>query len=180
MRFKFLAVLLACVALAAPIALAQTTGEIWGVVHDSQGAPLPGATVTIRGPQMPTGRSAVTLSDGAFRFTLLPPGTYHLKAELTGMGSFDQDIVVALSMATEARPVLRATARESVEVTAELPLARTFTGTFQLAPGVAENRSTAPNAGGGRQDNTFLYDGVNVTNAFFGDLYQDFSELDIK
>jgi len=202
MRFKILAVLLACVALAAPIALAQTTGEIWGVVHDSQGAPLPGATVTIRGPQMPTGRSAVTLSDGAFRFTFLPPGTYHLKAELTGMGSFDQDIVVALSMATEARPVLRATARESVEVTAELPLvntkasevtvvtpketieklplARTFTGTFQLAPGVAENRSTAPNAGGGRQDNTFLYDGVNVTNAFFGDLYQDFSELDIK
>ena len=92
-------------------------------------------------------------------------------------------------------PVIRATARESVEVTAalplvatkssdvtavttketieKLPLARTFTGTFQLAPGVAENRSTAPNAGGGRQDNTFLYDGVNITNAFFGDLYQE-------
>lgn len=202
MRMKFLVVLLACMALAAPLALAQTTGEISGVVRDNSGAPLPGATVTITGPQMPTGRSATTLSDGAFRFTALPPGTYHLKASLSGMGSFDQDVVVALATATDVYPVLRATARESIEVTAalplvdtkssevtvvtpketieKLPLARTFTGTFQLAPGVADNRSTAPNAGGGRQDNTFLYDGVNITNAFFGDLYQDFSELDIK
>ncbi|HEY3123889.1 MAG TPA: carboxypeptidase regulatory-like domain-containing protein, partial [Thermoanaerobaculia bacterium] len=202
MRLKSLAVLIACMALAAPLVLAQTTGEIWGVVHDSSGAPLPGATVTITGPQMPTGRSATTLSDGAFRFTALPPGTYHLKASLSGMGAFDQDVIVALATATDVYPMLRATARESIEVTAalplvdtkssdvtvvtpketieKLPLARTFTGTFQLAPGVADNRSTAPNAGGGRQDNTFLYDGVNITNAFFGDLYQDFSELDIK
>lgn len=202
MRFKFLAVLIACCALAAPLALAQTTGDISGVVRDNTGGPLPGATVTIRGPQMPNGRTATTRSDGAFRFRDLPPGTYQLKAELGGMGAWNQDVIVSLNRTTEVYPALRPTAQESVEVTAatplvdtkasditvvttkdtieKLPLARTFTGTFQLAPGVADNRSTAPNAGGGRQDNTFLYDGVNITNAFFGDLYQDFSELDIK
>jgi hypothetical protein len=202
MRLRSLLIAFACLALVAPLVVAQTTGEISGVVRGTDGAALPGATVTITGPQMPTGRSATTLSDGAFRFKDLPVGTYHLKASLTGMGAFDQDVVVALSITTEVRPVIRATARESIEVTAalplvdtkssdvtavtpketieKLPLARTFTGTFQLAPGVADNRSTAPNAGGGRQDNTFLYDGVNITNAFFGDLYQDFSELDIK
>ncbi|HKA38102.1 MAG TPA: TonB-dependent receptor, partial [Thermoanaerobaculia bacterium] len=202
MRFKVFAVLLACCALAAPLAFAQTTGEISGVVVDGSGAPLPGATVTITGPQMPNGRSSTTLADGAFRFRDLPPGKYHLKAELSGMGVFDQDVVVALVTTTEVRPVLRATARESVEVTAalplvdtkaseitvvtpketieKLPLTRTFTGTFQLAPGVAENNSSAPNAGGGKQDNTFFYDGVNITNPFFGDLYQNFSELDIQ
>ena len=42
------------------------------------------------------------------------------------------------------------------------------------------NTNIGINAGGGRQDNTFLYDGVNVTNPFFGDLYQDFAELDIQ
>ena len=170
MRLRSLLVAFACLALVAPLAVAQTTGEISGVVRGSDGAPLPGATVTITGPQMPTGRSSTTLSDGAFRFKDLPPGTYHLKASISGMGAFDQDVVVALVKATDVHPVLRATARESVEITAalplvdtkasdvsvvttkdtieKLPLGRTFTGTFQLAPGVAENNSSAPNAGG--------------------------------
>ncbi len=203
MRLKFFVVLLACIVFAAPFVVAQTSGEISGVVRDPSGVPLPGATVTITGPQMPTGRSTTTLSDGVFRFTALPPGTYHLKAELPGMGAFDQDVVVALVKVTEVHPVLRATAREAIEVSAalplvdtkatnisvvttkdtieKLPLARTFAGTFELAPGVADNPiSSSPDAGGNRQDNTYFYDGVNITNPFFGDLFQGFSELDIQ
>ncbi len=202
MRLRFLLVVIACFVIAASLASAQTTGEVSGVVRDRDGLPLPGATVTITGPQLLIGRSTTTLSDGAFRFLRLVPGNYHLKAELSGMGAFDQDVVVALGKTTEVRPVLQLTAKAAVEVTAalplvdtksteiakvttketieKLPLTRTFTGMFQLAPGVAENNSTAPNAGGGRQDNTFLYDGVNITNPFFGDLYQDFAELDIR
>src|SRR5215467_6497147 len=118
MRLKVFAVLLACITLAVPLAFGQTTGEISGIVKGSDGSPLPGATVTITGPQMPIGRSVTTLSDGAFRFRDLPPGTYHLKAELSGMGAFDQDVVVALAKSTDVYPMLRATARESVEVTA--------------------------------------------------------------
>ncbi|MFY9551013.1 MAG: carboxypeptidase regulatory-like domain-containing protein [Thermoanaerobaculia bacterium] len=192
----------------APLALAQTTGSVSGVVKDSAGAPLPGVLVSISGPQMPLGRTATSRSDGTFQFLNLIPGTYQLRAELQGLGAFQQEVIVALAKDTEVWPVLRATATEEVTVTAatplvdtkssdvsnvtkrdtleKLPLVRTFSGTFQLAPGVAEsgveisNTNVGVNAGGGRQDNTYLYDGVNVTNPFFGDLYQDFAELDIQ
>jgi hypothetical protein len=202
MRFRILWTALACFALVVPLVVAQTTGEVTGVVRDKDGSTLPGVTVTISGPQLPAGRSTTTLADGVFRFTGLPPANYKLRAELSGMGAFSQDVIVGLGKTTEVYPVLRVTATAEVTVTAalplvdtrsteisnvttketieKLPLARTFTGTFQLAAGVADNRSTAPNAGGGRQDNTVLYDGVNITNPYFGDLYQDFSELDIK
>jgi hypothetical protein len=208
MRLRFLCILAGIALLAAPLALAQTTGSVSGIVRDTNGAPLPGATVSISGPQMPLPRTVTTRVDGAFSFASLIPGTYQLKAELQGLGTFAQDVVVSLAKDTEVRPVLRATAAESVEVTAalplvdtkstevsqvttratleKLPLERTFSGTFQLAPGVVDsgvaisNTNVGINAGGGRQDNTFLYDGVNVTNPFFGDLYQDFAELDIQ
>jgi hypothetical protein len=194
--------------ISASLAFAQTTGSVSGVVRDSNGAPLPGALVAISGPQMPLGRTTTTRADGVFQFFNLIPGTYQLRAELTGLGAFTQEVVVELAKDTEVRPVLRATATEEVTVTAatplvdtratdvsvvtkrdtieKLPLARTFSGTFQLAPGVIDsgveisNTNVGVNAGGGRQDNTYLYDGVNVTNPFFGDLYQDFAELDIQ
>jgi hypothetical protein len=47
-------------------------------------------------------------------------------------------------------------------------------------PGVAENRSNVgPAAGGGRQDNTYLMDGANITNPGFGFLGTEVNELDI-
>lgn len=192
----------------ASLAFAQTTGSISGVVRDSSGAPLPGVLVAISGPQLPLGRTVTTRADGVFQFQNLTPSTYSLRAELQGLGVFTQEVVVAINKDTEVRPVLKATAQEEVTVTAalplvdtkatdiatvttretlqKLPLARTFSGTFQLAPGVVDsgvaisNTNVGVNAGGGRQDNTYLYDGVNVTNPFFGDLYSDFAELDIK
>jgi hypothetical protein len=204
MRFRPLLVAIAILALAVPFAFAQTTGSISGWVRDGNGGALPGASVTITGPQMPLGRTVTSGPDGSFQFYSLLPGDYHLKAELSGLGTFEQNVVVQLQKETEVRAVLRATATAEITVTAatplvdtkasdisavtpketieKLPLARTFTGTFQLAAGVAENNATTGslNAGGGRQDNTYLYDGVNITNPFFGDLYQDFSELDLQ
>ncbi len=202
MKLRLFFAVLAGLALVVSIAAAQTTGSISGIARGTDGAPLPGVTVTVSGPQLPLGKTTTTLPDGRFQFLALIPGGYLLKAELTGLGGFEQNVVVALAKDTEVRPILRATATAAVEVSAalplvdtksteiakvttkdtieKLPLTRTFTGTFQLAPGVAENNANAPNAGGGRQDNTFLYDGVNITNPFFGDLYQDFAELDIQ
>ena len=207
MRFRRLLAALAVLCLVTPV-FAQTTGSVSGDVTGPDGAPLPGATVTISGPQMPLGRTMTSLSDGSFQFSGLIPGEYRLRAELAGLGTFEQPVIVALSRDTQVRAMLRAEATAAVEVSAaaplvdtkatnisevttkeqieKLPLARTFTGTFQLAPGVAQTgieigpTNIGVNAGGGRQDNTFLYDGVNVTNPFFGDLYQDFAELDIQ
>ena len=200
--------LLCLLALAAPLAFAQTTGSISGVARDSTGTPLPGVLISIVGPVLPLGRTATSRSDGVFQFFNLTPGTYQLKADLQGLAPFSQEVIVQLTKDTEVYPVLRATTAENVTVMAaaplvdtkssdvsvvttrktmeKLPLARTFSGTFQLAPGIADsgvaisNTNIGVNAAGGRQDNTFLYDGVNVTNPFFGDLYQDFAELDIQ
>lgn len=208
MRFRPLWIAVACFALVVPLAFAQTTGSISGTVRDGQGGPLPGVTVTISSPNMPLGRTATSQGDGSFQFSGLLPGTYRLKAELSGMGAFDQDVVVSIQKETQVRASLRATATAEVTVTAatpvvdtksttvstvtdraaieKLPLARTFAGTMELAPGVADsgvaisNTNPGFNAGGGRQDNQFLYDGVNVTNPFFADLFQDFAELDIQ
>jgi hypothetical protein len=208
MRLRSLFFLFGIALLAAPIVLAQTTGSVSGVALDGNGAPLPGVLVTISGPQMPLGRSVTTRSDGVFNFQNLIPGTYQLKAELQGLATFQQEVIVGLTKDTEVRPMMRATASEALTVTAatplvdtkstdlsqvttrdtleKLPLERTFSGTFVLAPGVIDsgvaisNTNVGINAGGGRQDNTYLYDGVNVTNPFFGDLYQDFAELDIQ
>lgn len=47
--------------------------------------PLPGATVTITGPSLPTGlRSAVTDEHGRFHFPELPPGSYEVTFALAG------------------------------------------------------------------------------------------------
>ena len=72
----------------ASLAFSQTTGSVSGIARDSNGAPLPGVLVAISGPQMPLGRTTTTLSDGAFQFFNLVPGTYQLRAELAGLGAF--------------------------------------------------------------------------------------------
>src|SRR6266705_1598744 len=126
MRFRRLLIALVLVCLVTPVAVAQlTTGSVSGVVRSPDGAALPGVTVTISGPPLPLGKTTTTLSDGAFQFVGLIPGQYRLRAELAGMGAFEQNVVVALAEDTEVRPVVRATATAAVEVSAALPLVDT-------------------------------------------------------
>jgi hypothetical protein len=67
-------------------ALSQSkeTGAIQGYISDEEGAPLPGVTVTLTSPNMIGVRTAVTDSEGYFRFPALPPGLFEIKAELPG------------------------------------------------------------------------------------------------
>src|SRR5262249_59285417 len=72
----------------------------------------------------------------------------------------------------------------TAEVIKDLPLQRSYKGLFQLVPGVPdsglpESSSLGPAAGGSRQDNTYLIDGVNITNPGFGYLSTEVNELDI-
>ena len=76
---------LACLALAllfpAAAAHAQTTSTLAGDVKDSNGALIPGATVTAR--QIETGRTSTAASDaeGRYVFAGLPVGPYEVRAE---------------------------------------------------------------------------------------------------
>ncbi|MFP5284394.1 MAG: TonB-dependent receptor domain-containing protein [Thermoanaerobaculia bacterium] len=197
---RFLGLSLLLILIVGP-ALAQTTGSVSGVVQSADGSPLPGVTVTVSGPLLPAGRTAVTDEEGRFSVLRLPPGEYQVSAALEGMGSVTRPAVVALERDTQVNLSLSPTVSEEITVEAalptidvkasdvevnftseqveNLPVARTFKGLFQLAPGVSENGRLAPNAGASRMDNTYLVDGINVTNPHYGDILPDVTELDI-
>src|SRR5262245_13608422 len=74
----------------------EQRGSLEGVVKDSQGGVLPGATIEA------TSATGVTLSttteaSGIYRFPSLPPGTYKLTAKLSGFNEkFAEDVHVYL------------------------------------------------------------------------------------
>src|SRR5260370_23532814 len=59
-------------------------GQIEGTVTDASGAVVPGVTVTIENVNTGFRRELQTDSSGFFRFTVLPLGTYNLKATFAG------------------------------------------------------------------------------------------------
>lgn len=204
MRSRTLLNSLALMILLTPLAFAaETTGSISGTVKARDGAQLPGVTVTVSGAFLPAGRTDYTDSAGRFQFARLLPGEYVVKANLEGLGSWQRNAVVAVGKDTQLDAVLEARATAAVEVTAALPLVdvkstevaenftrqqfeklpmgRSYKDLFQLTPGVADNPNRINvNAGGNREDNLFLYDGVNITNPFYADIVTNFTQLDIQ
>lgn len=120
-RWIAAAIILAC----ATPAVAQITGSIAGTVHDSSGAVLLGAAVTVRGPSLQRDSvTATSTAEGTYRIPLLPPGTYEVTVELSGFAAqTKRNVEVAINQQTTldfALPVAGVT--ESVVVAAEAPL----------------------------------------------------------
>ena len=193
---------LALCLLTAVVVIAGTTGSISGYVFDQNGQLMPGVTVRVVGAQLPAGRTVTTGDDGSYRFLLLLPGTYSVELIKDGTSSVQRTVRVEVDKDTQTDllvggikeeltvsgvlPVVDTKSTEvnfnyTAEAIKELPLARSYAGLFQLIPGVADNRSSiGPSAGGSRQDNTYLMDGVNITNPSFGNLSTEVNELDIQ
>ena len=74
MRRTILGVLLAVLVLAWPAGAQETRGAIEGVFKDALGGVLPGATVEAKG--VAGTLTAVTDSQGAYRFPAVAPGEY--------------------------------------------------------------------------------------------------------
>jgi hypothetical protein len=204
MRFISRILLSAALLVSATAAWAGETGSISGNVKDPNGGGLPGVSVTVKGDLLPAGRTVSTDAGGEYRFPNLLPGTYTVTAALSGMGTSEKKVVAAVDKDTQAYFVLSQSRTEAVTVTAEalpivdtkstevsgnftrveiekLPLGRTYKDLFELAPGTFANPiRIAPNAGGNREDNLFLYDGVNITSPFYADIFANFAELDIQ
>ena len=86
-RFVIIALLLLATG---PIAVAQTnTGEIGGVVRDSSGGVLPGATVTATHPASGTVVERVTDAEGRFFLPALRIGQWEITAEVLGLRRTD-------------------------------------------------------------------------------------------
>ena len=88
---RTLALALSLLLFSASLAFAQAvtsgTGAINGRVTDASGAVMPGVTVTITAPQQMGARTAVSDSDGSYRFTAVTPGDYTVVFELAGFST---------------------------------------------------------------------------------------------
>jgi hypothetical protein len=103
---KIGALMLFCSGLSLPGA-AQGVGAIGGTIMDTSGAALPGATVALANPGVIGGdQEAVTDGRGAYQFNRLVPGTYRVRASLTGFRAAVQEAIVVYADAT-ARVDLR-------------------------------------------------------------------------
>jgi hypothetical protein len=86
--------LLACSATS--FAQGVQTGTIRGTVKDQQGLALPGATITATSSALQGERTVVTDTDGNYLLRSLPPGSYSLKTEMSGMASVQKTADVPL------------------------------------------------------------------------------------
>ena len=75
---------MAVVLLLPPAALAQATGQITGLVTDTQGGVLPGVTIEVTSLATGAVRTALTGADGLYTVPLVQPGDYSVKASLAG------------------------------------------------------------------------------------------------
>lgn len=196
MRIRTSAIAVALWLFAVGVASAQTTGTLTGTLIDTQGLPIPGATVTVTGPQ--GAKTFVSDADGRFQAPFLVPGNYDVRAELQGFKvveikgvavSLGQTSDVAVKMEvgglTETVEVVGSTvivdtsstttgAVLTSELLQKVPVGRRFSDTLYLAPGVSSGGSVgAANpsiSGGSGLDNQYVVDGVNVTNQGYGAL----------
>ena len=117
----------------AALAMAQLpTATILGVVRDSSGAVVPGASLTARNVETGQTRNGVSASDGSYRFPALPVGTYEVRAEESG---FKAEVRSGLTLTVSQEAVVNFTLEvgavaETVAVTAEAPLVNTTSGSL--------------------------------------------------
>jgi outer membrane receptor protein involved in Fe transport len=174
----------------------QTTGTITGRAIDAQNLAVPGATVTLTGPQ--GSKTTVTDSQGRYTFPYVTPGTYTVRAELTGFNTVERkEITVSLGQTVEIPLTLTVGGvSENVQVTASspiidrtstttgavisselldrVPVGRRVSDTLYLAPGVSSGgtvgQANPSMSGGSGLENQYVIDGVNVTNQGYGAL----------
>jgi outer membrane receptor protein involved in Fe transport len=193
MRVRSFAALLAMALFAAPALAQEQRGAIQGLVKDSSGAVLPGATVTVEGGSG-VKIDAVADSSGEYRFPSLLPGTYTVTANLSGFAASKvPNIVVQLGEVKKVDFALGlAGVSETVKVTAESPIVdvksntkattissdrvdlvphnRDFTSLVTQAPGA----NNEPKSGGisidgaSASENRYVVDGVETTNIING------------
>ncbi|MGQ9471569.1 MAG: carboxypeptidase regulatory-like domain-containing protein [Candidatus Aminicenantales bacterium] len=158
-----------------PLAAQKGRGNIYGLVVDSEGNPLPGVTITLTGLTIAP-ITMVSNEEGRFRFLNLEPGeNYEVKAELQGFKtSIHKNIVVNAGLNTDLRVVMEvgrleeeitvvATAPvvqpKKVQVTStvtmtqiqQLPTARDPWVILQLQPGIQVDRENIGGSESGQQ-----------------------------
>jgi hypothetical protein len=151
-----------------------STGTILGVVKDSSGGVVAGATVTVLNTDISQTRTAVTGDDGAFRVPALLTGHYSVKVEKDGFKTETRNgltldvaqelaVNVGLEVGSSAQEVLVTGEAPQVNTTtsslgglvneqkmAELPLnGRNYVDLSLMQTGITQNKNTGTLAGMG-------------------------------
>lgn len=168
----------------------ETRGSIEGVVKDTSGAVLPGATVEARSPALVGVAVATSDSAGVYRFPALAPGLYQVSATLTGFQpSKVENIRLDLGQILKVDFSMQIGGlTESVQVSAESPLidvkqnvsaasitadlieripkGRDFPSLLNSAPGT-QNEGRGGGVmidGASGSENRFIVDGMDTTS----------------
>ncbi len=168
-------ILLSVLMLSASLMAQVRTGTIWGHVTDSQGAALPGVSVTLMSP-FSAPMSSLTDQQGAFRFiSLNPSNKYSLTAELQGFkkqektgiivvigqqskidltmdqGKIEEEVtVVAVTPTVDAK---KTSVGKNVtqEILQDLPTARDPWNVMQMVPSIQMDRENVGGSESGQQ-----------------------------
>ena len=168
-------------------------GVVTGTITDPTGAVVPGATVIITNVGTNISQTTSTGSDGSYRFSLVPPGTYTIEVKAANFGGVRVSgiVVEASQTITINRQLELAKTSQLVEVTAEAPLVQTATSDlgFQvdaktienaalvdrdifdvlpfMAPQVSPGLDMSPTSGGAREAGTsYMLNGAEDNNNF--------------
>jgi hypothetical protein len=186
--------LIMLVMLIGPRAHAQTstTGEVRGVVVDASGAPVAGAIVNISGPALQGTAGDITGGDGSYEIGNLPPGLYTITVSEAEAQISRSNVLVQLGKVARVNVRFQpaATRGEVIEIrgraplidqgstktgvtlsesdVGSLPTGRNFDELLEIAPGAQPDRFGVSFNGSTSPENSYLIDGMNVTDVGFG------------
>ncbi|HEY2933437.1 MAG TPA: TonB-dependent receptor [Acidobacteriota bacterium] len=172
---------------------AQTSlGSISGLLRDSSGAIVPGATLTLQNVDTNQTRTTVSNDAGLYSFPSTPAANYVITVEHGGFEKYEGklvlrvgqqlDVDIALKVAGQATQIVVQDTTPAVETASgtlsdvkesarikQLPLnGRNIQTLFSLTPGVTTQGGTQVN--GLQQGNVqFLADGVSIEDKYIGD-----------
>jgi hypothetical protein len=189
--------------------LAQQSGDIGGRVTDaSDGSPIADVGIEATSPNLPGVRTSTTSANGDYLLPLLPPGVYtvtytlpdgttrvrqtqvllqqramvDLAVDMSADAAMMEEVIVVGTSNLQLNPGGAAiSAAISNDVFDALPVGQEYRDLVKLIPGVqyTEDSVRGPSAGGSGQDNTYQFDGVDVSLPMFGTLSAEPSTHDI-
>src|SRR6266567_4984595 len=84
LKLQFVATCLLLTSVPSLLAQSAGTAGLTGTVTDPSGSVIPNATVTATNAETNQTRTTTTGADGVYKFSLLPPGNYNVKFNVSG------------------------------------------------------------------------------------------------